>query len=107
GLVTRNSREAVEVTLGRIGAAFDVAVTREFGPLKPSPEPVAEALRLLGAPAGNALMVGDFRDDIEAGRAAGTKTCLIMNGPGPPQWEADFHVPYPRELHRLLQDAWK
>lgn len=106
-LVTRNSREAVAVTLKRLSLEFDVAVTREFGFLKPAPEPVTEALRLLESPADATLMVGDYRDDIEAGRAAGTTTCLIMNSQGPPKWEADLYAPYPRELHQQMETAWK
>jgi HAD superfamily hydrolase (TIGR01509 family) len=106
-LITRNSHEAVAITLRTLGVDFDVVITREFGPMKPSPEPVLEALCRLNSRAQDALMIGDFRDDIDAGRAASTATCLIMNGSGPPLWEADLHLPYPSDLHAVLTQAWK
>src|SRR5450755_1006431 len=37
---------------------------------KPHPEPVERALAMLGAPADNAIFVGDSAHDIESGRAA-------------------------------------
>ncbi len=106
-IVTRNSRDATTITLDRIGIAVDFVVTRDFVPMKPSPAPLLEALRQLNGNASEALMVGDFRDDMEAGRAAGTATCLVMNGPGPPKFEADMHVPWPHDLLHRFQSEWK
>jgi HAD superfamily hydrolase (TIGR01549 family) len=106
-IVTRNSSDATAVTLERIGIVVDFVVTREFGPMKPSPKPLLEALRNLDRHAGEALMVGDFRDDMEAGRAAGTATCLVMNSPGPPKFDADLHVPWPGDLLAQFRQAWK
>jgi HAD superfamily hydrolase (TIGR01509 family) len=106
-IVTRNSGEAPLITLDRIGIAVDFVVTREFGPMKPSPKPLLAALSKLEGHASEALMVGDFRDDMEAGRAAGTATCLVMNGPGPPKFDADLHVPWPEDLLSQFRQAWK
>jgi phosphoglycolate phosphatase len=47
---------------------------------KPSPMMLLEAARLCGVPASNCLMVGDSRVDVEAGRAAGMKTCGYIPG---------------------------
>jgi phosphoglycolate phosphatase len=47
---------------------------------KPDPAPVLEALRLLDASAGDAVMIGDSENDINAGRAAGTRTCGVTFG---------------------------
>lgn len=47
---------------------------------KPHPEPVERALALLGAPAGDALFVGDSPHDVEAGRAAGVWTIGVTWG---------------------------
>ena len=40
GLITRNNRRCVELTLARHGLAFEHIHTREDGPVKPSPEPL-------------------------------------------------------------------
>ncbi|MCC7508774.1 MAG: HAD-IA family hydrolase [Planctomycetes bacterium] len=105
-IVTRNMLEASEIILQAIDVRIDVLITREFGPMKPAPEPVLEALRRTGGSPESALMVGDFGDDMQAGRAAGTRTCLVMNGPGPPRFAADLHVPTPSELLELFMQAW-
>ena len=105
-IVTRNMLEASEMILQAIDVRIDVLISREFGPMKPAPEPVIEALRRTGGLPESALMVGDFGDDMQAGKAAGTRTCLVMNGPGPPRFEADLHVPTPLELLELFKQAW-
>ena len=84
-VVTRNSRVSVKRVLEKHGLAFDAVVTREDAPAKPRPEPlwlICERLRV--APAA-ALMVGDFKLDVVAGRNAGTRTALLTNG-GPPKF---------------------
>jgi len=47
---------------------------------KPDPAPVLEALRLLDGSASDAVMIGDSENDINAGRAAGTRTCGVTFG---------------------------
>jgi len=47
---------------------------------KPSPMMLIEAARRCGAQASECLMVGDSRVDVEAGRAAGMKTCGYVPG---------------------------
>lgn len=107
GIITRNFREAVDVTLAALGLAFDVVITRDCAPPKPAPDPVLEALRRLGREAASALMVGDYVDDLTSGRLAGARTCLVMNGPGPAAFEADLAVSYPEDLHALLRKAFQ
>jgi HAD superfamily hydrolase (TIGR01549 family) len=83
GLVTRNSRRSTERTLSKHGLRFDICVTRDDAPAKPRPEPlwmICESLRV--AP-GHALMVGDFKFDVLAGRNAGTRTALLTHGRRP------------------------
>jgi HAD superfamily hydrolase (TIGR01549 family) len=106
-IITRNTVEAVDITLRKIGVQMNVVITREFGPIKPSPEPLFEAMRRLEATAHATLMVGDYLDDMEAGRAAGTSTCLVMNGPGPPKYEAELHIRDLQELLDRFTQAWK
>ncbi|MFN7946336.1 MAG: HAD family hydrolase [Blastocatellia bacterium] len=47
---------------------------------KPSALPLLEAARRCGAQAGECLMVGDTRVDVEAGKNAGMKTCGYVGG---------------------------
>jgi len=77
GIVTRNNKKNVEIVCDLHNLHFDTIVTREDGPPKPDPYPVALACERLGVKPENAMMVGDFLFDIESGRDAGTKTVLI------------------------------
>jgi phosphoglycolate phosphatase len=51
-------------------------------PHKPDPAVVQLVLEKLGAPADQSWMVGDTVYDIQAGRAAGTRTCAVTYGIG-------------------------
>lgn len=50
--------------------------------LKPSPEPIHFALAQLGATTADAWLVGDNYTDLQAGAAAGLRTCLCRYGFG-------------------------
>jgi len=54
--------------------------------IKPHPEPFQKTLHKLGADPESTLVIGDNRTDIQAGRAAGTQTCLFM-----PRENSAFH----------------
>lgn len=71
---------------------------------KPHPAPVLHALKLLGVAPGAAWMFGDDLRDIEAGRAAGTRTAAaafgyIDAGDDPRAWGADVVV---RNAHEMI-----
>ena len=78
-VMTRNSRQGAMEVLSMIGARFDPVLTREFEPVKPSPKPALHILRAWGMAPGRALVVGDYRDDLLCGRAAGCATCFFQN----------------------------
>jgi len=64
-----------------IAKYFDAIVGGDTTPArKPDPRPVLEAIRLLGEPAGTAVMIGDSENDINAGRRAGSRTCGVTFG---------------------------
>lgn len=84
GIVTRNSRVSLETTFERLGIQVGASVTREDAPVKPSPEPVLLAAKLLGMDPQYCLFVGDYVFDIQAGIAAGMRTALIASKPMPP-----------------------
>ena len=80
GLVTRNSRASARLTLEKHALAFDIVMTRDDAPPKPRPEPLLRICERFRVEPAEALMVGDFRLDIVAGKAAGTRTALLTNG---------------------------
>jgi HAD superfamily hydrolase (TIGR01549 family) len=82
-LVTRNSRRSTDCVLRKHALTFQVVVTREDAPAKPRPEPLWLICGKLGVEPPHALMVGDFKFDIAAGRNAGTRTALLTNGKTP------------------------
>jgi HAD superfamily hydrolase (TIGR01509 family) len=81
GIVTRNSEANAAVTLQVAGLARFFAprdvIGRESCPPKPSPEGVTHLLARWEAAGADAVMVGDYLYDLQAGRAAGTGTVLF------------------------------
>ena len=98
GLVTRNSRRSTDTVLRKHSLSFEIVVTREDAPAKPRPEPLWLICERLGVKPAQAVMVGDFKFDIVAGRNAGTLTALLTNGKTP-SYLAE--VPPDHLLHRL------
>lgn len=96
GILTRNLQSVARSTLACLGildcfAPEDVLGREEAEP-KPSPDGIHRLLDRWQLAAHEAVMVGDFRFDLEAGRAAGSKTCLILpDNPWPEL--ADWHLP--------------
>jgi HAD superfamily hydrolase (TIGR01509 family) len=85
GILTRNSRASVLKALENFAALsledIDVLITREDPvQIKPSGEGVLLAARRMGVDPAHTLVVGDFRFDMEAGRAAGALTAYLTNG---------------------------
>ncbi len=80
GIVTRNCRESVEIVVERFGLNFDFVITREDAKPKPSPEPILLALKLAKSEPERGIVIGDYVFDIIAGKRAGTKTALLLNG---------------------------
>lgn len=71
GLALAGLDDVMEVIVG----ADDV--TRH----KPDPEPVLQALRLMGVDARDAIYIGDSHHDMASGRAAGVRTLAVCWGP--------------------------
>lgn len=64
------------------GHFFEVRGGDSFGTKKPDPEGLLHILREAGVGAGETIMVGDSRNDVLAGRAAGAVTCGVTYGLG-------------------------
>ena len=73
---------------------------------KPHPAPVCLALDALGCTPGQAVMIGDTRFDMEAGREAGTLLGAVLWGEKDAavllDYEPDFVFDEPRQLTSLL-----
>jgi len=80
GLLSRNSRAAVNVVLERCGLSFDTVVTREDAPYKPRPHGLWEICTAWGLSPNQVLMIGDYLYDLQAGKSAGTRTALVTHG---------------------------
>lgn len=84
GVVTNSARRVVKQTLERNGVAhyFDVLVTRESViRMKPYPDPVIMAMKILRAEPTDTFFVGDSWVDVMAGNAAHVKTVYIGSRP--------------------------
>jgi len=77
-ILTRNVREVVEIFARTFGFSFAAVYTREDGPHKPSPAGVFALCEKMGAAPAETLVVGDYKFDILAGRAAGCSTALVL-----------------------------
>lgn len=82
-ILTRNSRWSAVETLRKHALEFDVVMTRDDGPVKPRPEPVWAICERLNLRPPDAVLVGDYKYDVIAGRNAGTRTALLTNGKTP------------------------
>ncbi|UTW13771.1 HAD family hydrolase [Marinobacterium rhizophilum] len=107
GILTRNTREFALLSLQAIGVAsyFDPAfvIGRDEAEPKPDPGGLQHLLGAWGIEPGCALMVGDFRYDLEAGRNAGMMTVHVDSRDGRDWPElTDLRVRDLGELHALL-----
>ena len=79
-IITRNSRASLIAVSRQLGIRVNAMVSRDDAAPKPNPAGVRLAATALGVEVRAMLMVGDFRHDIQAGRAAGAMTVLLTNG---------------------------
>ena len=83
GIITRNSLKSVSRALKRFNDItindFAAVITREDSLPKPHPDGVSRAARRMGIPISALMVVGDFRFDVLAGKAAGAVTVFLTN----------------------------
>ncbi|NWC90965.1 MULTISPECIES: HAD family hydrolase [unclassified Pseudomonas] len=106
GILTRNARELAHVTLQAIGLADCFAVEdvlgRDDAPPKPDPGGLLKLSQAWGVAPQAMVMVGDYRFDLDCGRAAGTKTVLVNLPENPWPELADWHAEDCAVLRRML-----
>lgn len=109
GILTRNSLDNARATLEHCGFAqrfaSEAVLGRDEARPKPSPDGIHRLLRRWSASPSSAVMVGDFRYDLEAGRAAGVVT-VSVDPSGRHEWAslADLCVDSLEELLPVV--AW-
>lgn len=106
GILTRNARELAHVTLEAIGIADCFAVEHVLGrdeaEPKPSPEGLLKIAQAWSVEPCDMVMVGDYRIDLDCGRAAGTRTVLVNLPDNPWPELTDWHAADCRALRALL-----
>jgi HAD superfamily hydrolase (TIGR01549 family) len=75
-VVTRNSKTFVRNTIDRLRLGIDLVFTRDDAPPKPNPAALQAIVRHWQLLPSRVAMIGDYLFDLEAGRAAGTRTVL-------------------------------
>ncbi len=106
GIVTNKIRRFTDPLVKALGLAqrASVVVSGATTPhAKPHPEPLHHAMRECGVTASFSVYVGDDRRDVEAGRAAGTRTVVasygyLGNDADTTLWRADHAIDTPPEL---------
>ena len=102
-LLTRNTRESMQTVIGKFGLQFDLAWSREDGPIKPEPDSVLKACATLDAAPQRTACVGDFQYDILAANAAGAVSILLAPDQRPQFADfADHVITKLSELPELL-----
>lgn len=105
-ILTRNARELAHVTLEAIGLAdcfpIEHVLGRDEATPKPDPDGLLQIARAWEVAPGEMVMVGDYRFDLDCGRAAGTRTVLVNLPDNPWPELADWHAADCRALRALL-----
>lgn len=87
-VVSRNCRESIELAARRTGIRLPaVVLSRDEEPVKPHPEALWKAARILGVENSRCVMVGDFIYDFVGARRAGMRAVLVQREePGWQEW---------------------
>ncbi|BCQ71488.1 HAD superfamily hydrolase (TIGR01509 family) [Pseudomonas protegens] len=106
GILTRNARELAHVTLEAIGLADCFAeadvLGRDEAPPKPHPGGLLKLAEAWDISPSRMVMVGDYRFDLDCGRAAGTHTVLVNLPDNPWPELTDWHARDCAQLRDLL-----
>ena len=78
-VVSRNCRDSIDLAARQAGIRLpEVVLSRDEEPVKPHPEALWKAARLLGAESSRCVMVGDFIYDFVGARRAGMRAILVQ-----------------------------
>jgi len=106
GILTRNARELAHVTLEAIGLAdcfaIDDVLGRDDAPPKPHPDGLLKLAKAWDVTPSAMVMVGDYRFDLDCGRAAGARTVLVNLPENPWPELADWHAADCGALQKMI-----
>ena len=106
GILTRTARELAHITLEAIGLADCFAIEdvlgRDDAPHKPDPGGLLKLAAAWDISPNEMVMVGDYRFDLDCGRAAGAKTVLVNLPENPWPELADWHAEDCAALRRMI-----
>lgn len=102
-IVTRNSLKSSQAKIERNSIPIERVITRENSKPKPDPSALLQVAEEFGLSPESMLMVGDYRYDLEAGRNANMKSCLV-NFTTLPDYShlADYTFEHFGMLHRAM-----
>ncbi len=106
GIVTNKRREYTEPLMGALdpgGRAACIVSGDSTANVKPHPQPLLHACRLLGSAPADCVYVGDAENDVVAARRAGMRSVVALYGyiaadDNPRSWRADTSIDAPHEL---------
>lgn len=104
-ILTRNMREATQLTCQRLGIPIDLIVTREDCAAKPDPEGLFSIAAQWQLPTEQLVYVGDYLFDLQVAANAGMSSCLYLTEHNPhflPQ--ADYSFRHYAELIDALSE---
>lgn len=102
-IVTRNSAIPTRKKVERNGIPIEYIVTRESSKPKPDPSALLHIASEFKLPTDVIMMVGDYKYDLEAGRNAKMKTCLVNFTQLPDYaYLADYRFPHFGFLHQAF-----
>ena len=91
-LLTRNTRQSMQMVIEKFGLQFDLTWSREDGPIKPKPDSIIKACAMLDTTPEQTACVGDFEYDIVAANAASAASILFAPDETPPFANIADHV---------------
>ncbi|HHK3072919.1 HAD family hydrolase, partial [Pseudomonas aeruginosa] len=104
GILTRNDHQLALITLEAIGlgGCFPTEHILGRGEARPKPDPdgLLRIARRWNVTPAELVMVGDYRFDLDCGRAAGSRTVLVNLPENPWPELADWHA---ADCHALLE----
>ena len=105
GIITRNCEDAVRKVFPDVNDFCDVFVSRNsVKKVKPHPDHLTHAMKLLKTSGEESVMVGDHITDIQAGKRVGMKTIGVLTGRTK---KGEFEKVEADYILRDASDVWK
>jgi phosphoglycolate phosphatase len=109
-LITNNSRRSLHTVLRRHPLPFHLTLSRDDGPMKPSPELYLRALDRFGVPPYRAMAIGDSLLDVQAAHRAGLRRIHLVHATAETKIPLEVEVTVSEDLVQLrerLEVGWR